>query len=285
MAGRRDGGAGGSGGSIATQQPGTFTATTAASGTATFDLSDSGFLTELTLRVDGDIAGAAITGGPVQIEAWLKRGPENARQLCSGSIHDELSMRGSGQLPITQGNQIVLRWVNTTAASVIVRVDASVDPDARGDSAPGWRDETCPFVNWDSVASEPFPTNPAAGADFTYTIPAGYIARLDLLATLLDTDANAANRTLHFGIFNGAIEIMRWPVAANFANETANQVDEYVLGVGMPSSDAADQDSRSYPLTDHLELQAGLIIKTVTALIQVGDQHEISWILKLRPIQ
>ncbi len=134
--------------------------------------------------------------------------------------------------------------------------------------------------NWDSVRSQAYPTNPAAGADFTYTVPAGTRVRLDALQVKLVTDATVANRGVQLEIqTSGAIPIFKFP-AVVCANQTASKSGLYEFCVGSAVSDVADQLVRTLVLADKLELPANTIIKTTVANLQATDQVAVYWILK-----
>ena len=133
-------------------------------------------------------------------------------------------------------------------------------------------------IDWEAIPSKASPANPAAGADFSYTVPAGKRGRLTLLTAELQNDANVANRTVRLSITDAAGHaVLKYPAAANFSNQTAGILSTYEWGVGLPASDGADQVDRSGPLADYLELPAGTVIATTTTNKQVGDQWEIFW--------
>jgi len=180
MPAKRGGGSGGgdSGGIPVTADPGTFSATASSSGTEIFPLRP-GFLSELSIRVNGDLAGGNLTGGPVKIETWLRR-VGMFRHLCRGVIQDEMSMKGSGQLPLVSGGDLVVKWTNPTGTAVIVRVDAFIDEEASGDSAPGWTDETLRPIGYLWSARRIATQNNGAGGGIVVriSVPSGVYATL-----------------------------------------------------------------------------------------------------------
>lgn len=184
---------------VVTRDPGTFIAAASTSGTARFPLSP-GFLTELSIRVNGDLTVAAITGGPVKIDAWLERSGAY-RKLCSGTIRNEFTVKGSGQLPVPNGGNIFIRYVELSASSVSVRVDAIEDLEAMGDSAPGWKDETQELNFSVSPIIQRTTADPAAGAN-----PNGMAALVGFtrffhgIRVTVVADANPANRTLTIAV-------------------------------------------------------------------------------------
>jgi hypothetical protein len=134
---------------------------------------------------------------------------------------------------------------------------------------------------WETIPTLANPTSPAAGADFSYTVPASRRLRLYMMNLWLVTDANPANRTVYVDITRGGTKLWRYPVTTTFANQTASKTCGYVFGVGLAFSDAADQTDRQAPLPDEIELKAGDIIATHTTNIQAGDQWSPHWIAKL----
>lgn len=139
-------------------------------------------------------------------------------------------------------------------------------------------------ASWDGVPNRPQPTNPAAGADFTYTIPSQFRALLLGICASLVSDANAANRGVRIKVVSSAGKDMYiYPAAAAFANQTASHAENYLMAIGATVSDGVDQTDRQGVLPDHFELAAGTVISTLTTNIQVGDQWTITWLLKLLP--
>jgi len=141
-----------------------------------------------------------------------------------------------------------------------------------------------PFFSWDSVDSIPFPVEPGPGQNFSYTVPTGYRAYLQIIGWDLWTSATVADRSCHLGIFNGSVEIMRFPWSADFAAQQAGVINYYQLGVGMDSSDGVNYTVRYHPLMRKLVLSAGLTIQVIVNNIQANDHFGISWTLKEAPV-
>jgi hypothetical protein len=116
--------------------------------------------------------------------------------------------------------------------------------------------------------------NPAAAADWAYTVPAGYASGLILISAsaLLTCSATVANRqpalqcrspnntVLSAGI-NGAL--------------TASQLARYLFGMGLPALGAPVNSAVSpstYPLPQGLYVPPGGTIQVVTAGLAAGDQ-------------
>lgn len=136
---------------------------------------------------------------------------------------------------------------------------------------------------WDSVDTKDAPTQPAAGADFSYTVPAGFRGLLSLFVGKFVASGDAANRGVLFTVTRGTHTLFRYPTTGNFANQTAGVTSTYVLGIGLTASDGADQIERVGPLPDKFELKAGDIIATTTTNIDNAapkDQWTIGWIYK-----
>jgi hypothetical protein len=133
---------------------------------------------------------------------------------------------------------------------------------------------------WDIIPMKSQPSNPAAGVDFTYTVPTGKRGKLMLWSGKLTTSADAANRSARFSITVASQVAFIHPVAAGFANQTASAENYYTLGIGVVASDGADQEYRAGPLPKELELPAGSIIATTTTNIDNTDQWAIRWIYK-----
>lgn len=135
---------------------------------------------------------------------------------------------------------------------------------------------------WDAVASMAKPTDPAAGNDWSYTVPTGKRLYMIALTCELTSSAAAANRQVRICFrTSGSKDLYIYPAAAVFSNQTASRTNSYTLGVGCAASDAADQVDRTGILPDHWELPAGTVISTSTTNIQGADQWVINWVAKL----
>jgi len=137
-----------------------------------------------------------------------------------------------------------------------------------------------PFNTWDSIPLAPNPTPPAAAASFAYTVPSGRRGVLYSFASYFVTSAVAGNRNGYFAIIRGGVYLYRSPSGSN---ETASQTDTYDYCAGLPTSDAADQDYRTWPFANAFELQAGDIIAWNIIGVQAGDQITPMWNYKEMP--
>jgi hypothetical protein len=110
-----------------------------------------------------------------------------------------------------------------------------------------------------------YPTDPAAGAEFSYTVPTGYVLRLYGFGLGLTTSADVASRNVVMTIVTpGGKTLLRCPVTSTFANQTADRGNYYNFLVGIAASDAADQVDRTAILPDELWLPAATVISTTT---------------------
>ena len=131
-----------------------------------------------------------------------------------------------------------------------------------------------------------YPADPAAGAEFSYTVPAGYVLRLYGFGLGLTTSADAANRGVVMTIVTpGGKTLQRCPVTGTFANQTASRGNYYNFLVGIAASDAGDQVDRQALLADNLWLPAGTVISTTTTNLDSAaptDQYTCTyWIGRL----
>ena len=132
--------------------------------------------------------------------------------------------------------------------------------------------------SWDKVPLAAQPTTPGAGANFLYTVPAGYRARLYVFTYKYQTDGNAANRITVFGADSGAgIGI----ISKSWELQTATQTNYYYLGAGYANSDGADQVARYQATPGFVDLEAGYRIQVSITLKEVGDQVTPKWLMKL----
>lgn len=123
-------------------------------------------------------------------------------------------------------------------------------------------------VNVDGPVLTPTAAAPGAGADFSYTVPAGRRFQLESLDVSLTTSATVGNRTVSIVIDDGANIVWRWtsPVA-----QTASQTIEYVGGVGGTEYSAARNGVLAFALPA-LTVAGGYRIRSITTGIVAGDQ-------------
>lgn len=110
--------------------------------------------------------------------------------------------------------------------------------------------------------------NPAAGADWTYTVPAGLQQTLISVRAVLTTSAAVANRFPVLRITSPTGQILA-DVSA-LAAETASSTVTYVWMAGAPANNVNNVQQMSLP--SGLRLLGSSTIQTITSGIQAGDQ-------------
>ena len=130
------------------------------------------------------------------------------------------------------------------------------------------------LVGWSAVVGTLEPTdatqvvsNPAAGADWTFTVPAGQTLALESVTALLTTSVTVANRVPTLVVKDNLGRIVAEVVSPNA--QAASLADEWVWAPGVV---AAAGPPIVTPIPPGLELAGGWTIGTVTAGLQVGDQ-------------
>lgn len=113
--------------------------------------------------------------------------------------------------------------------------------------------------------------NPAAGADWTFTVPDNRIYRLRAVYWLFTTGAAVANRRVRLAIDDGSNNLFALP--ASFA-QGASEAWDYSVALAAPvltgASGTGDlASSRSLP---DIILLAGYRLRVATANIQAADQ-------------
>lgn len=115
------------------------------------------------------------------------------------------------------------------------------------------------------------PANPAAGADITYTVPAGVTQQLQTVEFTLTTSATVANRQIILIIDDGTHELWRIIVPVTQAASLT-----YVYAFGGTTNDAAVRTvgANNEVLSElpAITLAAGYRIRTSTVNLQAGDQ-------------
>lgn len=124
-------------------------------------------------------------------------------------------------------------------------------------------------------------TSPAAGAEFTLTVPEGVIFKLLSIRARLVADANAANRFITFIVTSNAGQVV-FHTAANAA-QSANQTRRY-CAAQCGFDYGALTTLRTAPLTSDLWLRTGFTFTSEVLNIQVGDQwSEITALVEAWP--
>lgn len=110
---------------------------------------------------------------------------------------------------------------------------------------------------------------PAAGADWTYTVPAGQSFTVETLAFSLTTSAAVANRQVQVIIDDGVNELWRWVAPAV---QAATATVEYVGALSTVESGAVRAGVQSFELPN-IVLLPGYRIRSITTAIQAADQY------------
>lgn len=127
--------------------------------------------------------------------------------------------------------------------------------------------------NQQSVQGSGFPNkllagNPAAGADISQSVTTFQRWLLQAFTAQLTTSAAVANRNVHIQITDGTGNVF-WDCAASAVQAASTTVRYSACGGVQPTFADA---SAIISLPDVMLLQQGWQIKTVTTLIQAGDQ-------------
>lgn len=111
--------------------------------------------------------------------------------------------------------------------------------------------------------------NPAAGAEFTYTVPAGLRLKVLGLAFLFTSDANVANRQIQILVTDpiGGLSIS----ACTQAVQAAGQLYNYYFAPGNRDMAAAVSDIITVPLSETMILKPGDVLDSFTVNGQAGD--------------
>lgn len=112
--------------------------------------------------------------------------------------------------------------------------------------------------------------NPAAGAEVVVTVPGGSVWRPISLVTTLATSAVVAVRGPSLIVDDGSTTVMRLPQGGTQA-ASLSVVNTWANGSGSPAGTSAT-GAQSVPLPD-LVMPAGYRLRTLTNLIDVGDQY------------
>lgn len=109
-------------------------------------------------------------------------------------------------------------------------------------------------------------TTPAAGADWSLTVPAGHLYELLTVWAKLTTDANAANRSVVLGVSDGDATFLQLPPPAL---QTASLAYDYAWAQHGADHGGAPGQAIGLP---RLVLEPGWVLSVTTANVQVGDQ-------------
>lgn len=109
--------------------------------------------------------------------------------------------------------------------------------------------------------------DPAAGAQFTTTVPASHRWRLYGVKATLVTDATVANRGPYLIVDDGSTEVMRIPTSQVFAAGTTNVITWENTGFNTAVSASAVVISAPFPII----LNAGYRLTSAAQNFQAGD--------------
>lgn len=110
---------------------------------------------------------------------------------------------------------------------------------------------------------------PAAGADWTYTVPVGQSLSVETLQFSFTTGVTVANRTTQIIIDDGANELWRW---VSPTVQAASTTVEYVGAQSSVEYGAIRNNVQAFELPN-LVLLAGYRVRSVTLNIQATDQY------------
>lgn len=110
---------------------------------------------------------------------------------------------------------------------------------------------------------------PAAGTEWTYTVPAGQTLSVETLQFSLTTGVTVANRTVQVIIDDGTNELWRW---VSPTVQAASTTVEYVGAQSSVEYAAVRNNVEAFELPN-LVLSPGYRIRTVTVNIQATDQY------------
>ena len=114
--------------------------------------------------------------------------------------------------------------------------------------------------------------DPAAGAEFSYTVPAGERFEIIALRIRLTTAVAVANRAVHLRFRDASANVIYGSVSN--VNQTASFIGEYNFGSGLGTvGELSTQEFEAYgPMPKGFIMLPGWTIVTVTSNIQAADQ-------------
>jgi hypothetical protein len=111
--------------------------------------------------------------------------------------------------------------------------------------------------------------NPAAGTDWSFTVPTGARQKIVSVSAILTTSANAANRQPRLIVDDGANILFN---SGAPVNETASLTWTNTWGAGASGPVTTDPSKVLNAVPNDLFLPAGFRIRTVTGAIDAADQ-------------
>jgi hypothetical protein len=137
-------------------------------------------------------------------------------------------------------------------------------------------------MNWDSTPLKADPAPPAAGTDFTYTVPTGKVGRLYWLAMRLAAGGQAPNnRYFQMEAFHNKLS-NPFTFLSTFLAQFKTETVTYMFAPRIPDTDGTIRPYRTGAMPKHLIGYAGDQIFTLTTAIQSLDQWTVSWGYKER---
>lgn len=114
--------------------------------------------------------------------------------------------------------------------------------------------------------------NPAAGAEATIEVPVNEMWRIRAISIQLVTDANVADRRVHFTVNTSVAPSINF---FGSADQTAGQTRNYTAAIFGHIPDELDDDDILLPLPTELWVEGGFDIATETTNLQATDNFGI----------
>lgn len=116
-------------------------------------------------------------------------------------------------------------------------------------------------------------TDPAAGAEMSYSLPANRIYHIRSIKITLVTDATVANRRVHLNVLESNGGTMEFISSVDQpASTTRTYWFEPISGLGT----YADDNDIIVPIIDNIWVRGGTLTRTQTTNIQAGDNYGIA---------
>jgi len=119
-------------------------------------------------------------------------------------------------------------------------------------------------------------SNPSAGADWVYTVTAGYRTRIRSVSFLLTTSASVATREVTLIIDDGAHIVGQFAATVTQAASLAIQY----TGSAAPYAPVTQPAVANIPLPPDLVLPSTYRLRSSTAAIQAADQYSVIYVLQ-----
>lgn len=112
-------------------------------------------------------------------------------------------------------------------------------------------------------------TSPAAGSEFTVTVPGGFVWVLLTLYAILVTDATVANRRLRYEFSDGSNVFARIPARSS---QPASTTERYTL-FADGANETEQGSTHVFGLPSRIVLLPGWTITSASASLQAADQY------------